>query len=52
MNENQGNKTIVLRPILQTSLCRIGLVGHLFFNCNEMHLSWVFYASHSPEKYL
>ena len=43
MNENQGNKTIVLRPILQTSLCRIGLVGHLFFNCNEMHLGWVFY---------
>ena len=38
----------------QTSLYRIGLVGHLFFKCDEMRLSWVFYrqnTNHSPEKY-
>ena len=39
----------------QTSSYRIGLVGHLFFKCDKMRLSWAFYrlnTSHSPEKYL
>ena len=37
----------------QTSSQRIGLVGHLFFKCDEMRLSWFFlpskHQSHSPE---
>ena len=31
----------------QTSLYRIGLVGHLFFKCDEMRLSWVFYRQNT-----
>ena len=44
MNRNQGSKTHVLHSTLQTSLCCIGLVGHLFCKCDEMCLSWVFYC--------
>ena len=44
MSKNQSSKTHVLHPTSQTSLCCIGLVGHLFCKCDEMRLSWVFYC--------
>ena len=37
----------------QTSSYRIGFIGHLFFKCDEMSVSWAFHrfnTSHSPEK--
>ena len=50
MSEHRGNKTQILRPISQTSLFRIGLIGHLFFNYDELRLSFFFtVVCHSPK---